>query len=368
MATIALASDGAPPSAQSYHAAGRRNLLDFDLDEPPSYNDAEGAPAYSREAPREASGDEGRQLDGSALVYSLRQLGRKRQAFVSMGPPLNLGRQNSRSTEIDTDVAWPWTSASREFIIEHKSGAGFSKTKPDFVIMVADREQRADLVLPPRRRSSLFRVSTTRDVSPEPPDMRRRSVAAPGEAAKHNQAIASVRFLRSGPLPWTPRATLIYEAAFVDSLSQEGHHNHGDRKQDLQLKRADANGWTISIFNRNYIWCLLASPSRLALVDLELERERASFTYSETGTFADKGGEIGRLRVPLESFPSTTHSEAGHSGYQDGFIEQVICSLSAAVVHWRNEGKAIHNARSSKPPDIVGDRMPLGSATAMSLT
>lgn len=362
MATTAIIASRAPSPAHFYHAAGgRRNILDFELDEPPSYNDAERAPTYSRDAPR----DEGRQLDGSALVCSLRHLSRKRQAFVSMGPPLNIARDSNRFTEVDlsmtlrhldSDLAHPWVSTSRQFIIEHKTGAGFSKTKPDFVVVVADREQRTGSFPPARRRSSLFRMTTTRHATPEREDIRHGSMAAPGEAARQSQPIASVRFARSGPLPWTPRATIIYEPAFINLFGHEGHDHIEDRKQDMELRRADANGWTISIFNRDYIWCLLASPNRLALIDLNSESEKASFIYSEVGAFADKGGEIGRLSVPLQSLPSSANLHAGRCGLDDGFMEHIICSLSAAVVHWRNEGKAIYNASRSRPPDIVGDR------------
>lgn len=347
-------SSSAPSYTLPYTSTttARHDPLEYHLDELPSYDEADRAPAYSREESR----DEGRGLDGSALVFSLRQLSRKKQAFVSMGPPLNIIRGANRFTEVDSsltlghldlDLPYPWNSTSREFIIDHKSGAGFSKNKPDFVITATDREQRRGSVPPPRRRSSLFRISTTRDASPER-DLRRGSIAGPIEAGRQSQPIASIRYARSGPLPWTPRATITYEQAFVEIFGHDGHLLDGNRQQDMELKRSSANGWTISIFDHEYAWCLLASPIRLALVDLESETIKASFVYSDVGTFAGKDGEVGRLSVPLQSLPNDSGGERGRSGLQDGFMEYVICSLSAALVHWRNEGKALFNPSTTK--------------------
>lgn len=437
-APIRVQDDALPP----LHSSRRHDPLpsEPDPDELPSY-DSTRAPAYT---PEEAIAP-GRELDGSSLVFSLRQLSRKAQAFISMGPPMNVMRGPNQFTEIDSSLTpghlddalpYSWQSTARRYNIDHKSGSRFSSQKPDFVISVVD-PVRKEISVPPTppilapaaapaptkaRKSSFFgrtpkaevsladavtarlgsisktssnsnsesladaveaRLGSISKTNSEPlagavearrgssnragastladePRRSSRTNSNPSDETQRSLPIAEARFARSGPLPWTPRAQIVYDKEFIGVFGHDGHALNEGRQQDMKLARPI---WKTPMFGKEYGWVMATGPTRLAFVDLETEIVKANFIYSEQGSWAPKDGEVGRLHVPLQALPSRDQEETGRGrvGLQDGFMEFLVCSLSVAIAHWRNEGKMLHNVPSSRQRRDEMDDQGIGS-------
>lgn len=316
-------------------------------DELPSYSSpAEGAPAYAQQDDSEAA----RELDRRALVFSLRQISRKVQKFISMGPPQFVRRGSHCFTEVglqlpeghdEPEPVFPCYSTNREYIVEHRSGAGFSKNRPDMVVTAVGRETRARAV-PPVRRSSLFGSMIQRRSSPElTPAVNEESA----QSQLKQQPIAGIRFTRSGPLPWTPRAQVMYADKFIEAFGHDGHKLDTTHLHEMELERSVARGWAVGILGRKLSWQLRMSPMRLELFDLDIGKRLAAFRYSDQGSWAAKDAEVGRLRVPLQNVASLTGVDITNArvGMQDGLLEFIICSLMVPITHWRNDGLVLRN-------------------------
>lgn len=336
-------------------------------DELPSYNpQSDRVPAYTRE--NDGGGEDARELDRRALVFSLRQLSRKTQKFISMGPPQFMMR-NNRFTELATDITighhdpqstlpYPWYNTNKEFTVEHKTSAGFSRTKPDMVVTASNREQRRASLPPLRRRSFFGTFGAKADAADEPGQLRRGSTQPTSTTMlkPNQQPLAAIRFARTGPLPWTPRARIVYAKSFVDCFGHDGHQLDEHYAQNMELHRSRSHGWAVTMIGRRYAWQLHRTPMSLVLVDLETEQHMATFIYSEFGSWARQDAEVGRLRVPLQAAPGSGSPQGtiARAGMQDGLMEFIICSLSVAIAHWRNECKILINI-AQVPGDAQGE-------------
>lgn len=133
------------------------------------------------------------------------------------------------------------------------------------------------------------------------------------------RTLAAISFDNDGPLPWRPRA----------------HVNHTDADgvaERYNMESRNFADWAVEFGDTVYEWRLGMWP-----ISLELSRKHsnliiARFTYSDRGTLAVRGGEVGDLVVYRD----------GLTMHRDG-IGKVVCSLMVALTQLQKLGRHYHN-------------------------
>lgn len=137
-----------------------------------------------------------------------------------------------------------------------------------------------------------------------------------GDPVQEESVVATMNFARDGPLPWTPRAEIWYNAP-TDA-----------RGARYSLEAENFTDWKITIGGSPWLWSLDDRPTSLLLVNLSSLFIVARFTYSVHGTLATKGLEVGELAIYEEV-----------EAVNGGCVELVIASCAVAIAHWKRMGK-----------------------------
>jgi hypothetical protein len=98
------------------------------------------------------------------------------------------------------------------------------------------------------------------------------------------RTLAAISFDNDGPLPWRPRA----------------HFDHTDSfglTERFDLESRNFADWTVRIGGKVYEWRLSMLPYSLELSERDMSLVIARFTYSDRGTLAVRGGEVGNLVI-----------------------------------------------------------------------
>ncbi|KAF9691926.1 hypothetical protein EKO04_010084 [Ascochyta lentis] len=178
--------------------------------------------------------------------------------------------------------------------------------------------------------SSAYRVTTnTFRLFSKRPEM---EVLHTGEGRM--RTLAAISFDDNGPLPWRPRA----------------HFNHTNL--DGVVERCDMESrnfadWTFTIGSQVYEWRLGMWPVSLELSERGSPQVIARFTYSDRGTMAVRGGEVGDLVVYRD----------GLTMQRDG-IGRVVCSLMVSLTQLQKLGRNYSNddATRSRTGSLVREQ------------
>lgn len=133
------------------------------------------------------------------------------------------------------------------------------------------------------------------------------------------RTLAAISFDNDGPLPWRPRA----------------HFNHADSSgltERFDMESRNFADWTVRIGGKAYEWRLSMLPYSLELSERDMALVIARFTYSDRGTQAVRGGEVGDLVIYRD----------GLTMERDG-IGKVVCSLMVALTQLHKLGRHYSN-------------------------
>ena len=145
------------------------------------------------------------------------------------------------------------------------------------------------------------------------------------------RTLAAISYDNDGPLPWRPRAHFDY----TDS---------GGLTKRFDMESRNFADWAVTVDGKVYEWRLGMWPISLELSQRASTLVIARFTYSDRGTLAVRGGDVGDLVV-----------------YRDGLtlqidgIGRVICSLMIALTQLQKLGRHYHNdsATGSRAGSLV---------------
>ncbi|KAJ4988147.1 hypothetical protein SVAN01_06399 [Stagonosporopsis vannaccii] len=150
------------------------------------------------------------------------------------------------------------------------------------------------------------------------------------------RTLAAISFDNSGPLPWRPRAhfDLTDSGGLVERVDMESR-NFAD--------------WAMTIEDKAYQWRLGMWPISLELSERSSTVVIARFTYSDRGTLAVRGGEVGDLVIYRD----------GLTMNRDG-IGKVVCSLMVALTQLQKLGRHYSNndATRSRTSSLVQGQPP----------
>lgn len=161
------------------------------------------------------------------------------------------------------------------------------------------------------------------------------------------RTLAAISFDNNGPLPWRPRAHFDY----TDS---------GGLKKRFDMESRNFADWIFTVANKEYQWRLGMWPISLELSERSSTLVIARFTFSDRGTLAVRGGEVGDLVLYRDSL--TLQSDG---------IGQVICSLVVAMTQLRKLGRHYSNndTTRSRTNSMVREQQsePRGSSAGFSV-
>ncbi|KAF1924779.1 uncharacterized protein M421DRAFT_424416 [Didymella exigua CBS 183.55] len=133
------------------------------------------------------------------------------------------------------------------------------------------------------------------------------------------RTLAAISFDDDGPLPWRPRA----------------HFKHTDADgvaERYNMESRNFVDWTVTLGDTVYEWRLSMWPISLELSQKHSSLVIARFTYSDRGTLAVRGGEVGDLAVYRD----------GLTLQRDG-VGKVVCSVMVALTQLQKLGRHYHN-------------------------
>lgn len=132
---------------------------------------------------------------------------------------------------------------------------------------------------------------------------------------------ASIRYSRSNNLPYIPRATITYVSPYST--------------HEIVSKNLANLEWLLKIDHIPHYWRLMVRPVSLALINLDTNATAARFVYSERGTFAKEGQEIGRFEI----------CPGVRGDLRVELLEQVLCSACVVIAFGKDLGKPLANRR-----------------------
>ncbi|KAF3002472.1 hypothetical protein E8E13_005344 [Curvularia kusanoi] len=146
--------------------------------------------------------------------------------------------------------------------------------------------------------------------------------------------LATISFDHDGPLPWRPRA----------------HFDHTDPTgltERFDMESRNFADWAVTIGGRVYDWRLSMSPTSLELSERGMTLVIARFTYSDRGTLAVRGGEVGDLVIYRDVLTME----------RDG-IGKIVCSLMVALSQLQKLGRHYSNndANRSRTNSMVQEQ------------
>lgn len=133
------------------------------------------------------------------------------------------------------------------------------------------------------------------------------------------RTLAAISFDDEGPLPWRPRA----------------HFDHTDADgvaERFNMESRNFADWAVAMGDTVYEWKLGMWPISLEMNQKHSSLVIARFTYSDRGTLAVRGGEVGDLVIYRD----------GLTMQRDG-IGKVVCSLIVALTQLQKLGRHYHN-------------------------
>jgi hypothetical protein len=133
------------------------------------------------------------------------------------------------------------------------------------------------------------------------------------------RTLADISFDDDGPLPWRPRAHFNLKDA--DGLAER-----------YNMESRNFADWSFTIGNTVYEWRLGMWPVSLDLSQQHSSLIVARFTFSDRGTLAVRGGEVGDLVVYRD----------GLTMQRDG-VGKVVCSMMVALTQLQKLGRHYHN-------------------------
>lgn len=150
------------------------------------------------------------------------------------------------------------------------------------------------------------------------------------------RTLAAISFDNDGPLPWRPRAHFDYtDAGGLTNRFNMESHNFAD--------------WVLTVEEKVFEWRLGMWPISLELTQRASTLVIARFTYSDRGTLAVRGGEVGDLVVFRDGLTLQT----------DG-IGRIVCSLMVALTQLQKLGRHYSNnsATRSRTGSLVQEQTP----------
>ncbi|UPX13300.1 uncharacterized protein EKO05_0003816 [Ascochyta rabiei] len=163
--------------------------------------------------------------------------------------------------------------------------------------------------------SSAYRITTnTFRLFSKRPEM---EVLCTGE--KRMRTLAAISFDDDGPLPWRPRA----------------HFNHTSSDgvaERFDMEARNFANWAFTVGGKVYKWKLGMWPISLELSERDSTHVIARLTFSDRGTLAVRGGEVGDLVVYRD----------GLTMQRDG-IGKVVCSLMVSLTQLQKLGRHYSN-------------------------
>jgi len=155
------------------------------------------------------------------------------------------------------------------------------------------------------------------------PTARRASIASTS-SIDGTATVAQLRMVSHTSIPWHPRLSVTYVRNPINPVT-------------YVFRALNFADFTVDIGARKYVWKLTDHPSTSLLL---IERTGnppgriwARFAYSQWGTDASKGQEVGRLDI----------FDADEGDMPDGFAELAIGSCDLVVQYWKNMGKHFRN-------------------------
>jgi len=148
--------------------------------------------------------------------------------------------------------------------------------------------------------------------------------------------VATTDFSNDGPLPWCPRAT--FRCNIMNTELAETYY----------MEARNFSDWKVSIGEVSFFWRLEDRPFTLVFSEGSSRVAIARFTYSECGTAAANGAEVGQLAIYRHNLSKDNNG-----------LELIICSCSVAITHFRRMGRHYRNDTSSLRSSLARSRMPL---------
>lgn len=148
------------------------------------------------------------------------------------------------------------------------------------------------------------------------------------------RTLAAISFDNDGPLPWRPRA-------HFDHTSSDGVAERFD------MESRNFADWALPVGDKVYEWRLSMCPISLELSERRSTMVIARFTYSDRGTLAVRGGEVGDLVVYRDSLTMQ----------RDG-VGKVVCSMMVALTQLQKLGRHYSNndATRSRTNSLVREQ------------
>jgi hypothetical protein len=171
------------------------------------------------------------------------------------------------------------------------------------------------------------------------PAMSLRRVVCGSVEANEGDEVATLDFDDTKQLPWCPRARIAC--------------GQGPERTTYNMESRNFTDWKIATAEGAFYWRLDGRPISLAFVEGETGSVFARFTYSDRGTLADNGAEVGELVLYRDAFLE--------KGYD---VEMIASSCVIAVTHFKKMGRHYRNdpskgiygtylARVQRPVDAV---------------
>jgi len=132
--------------------------------------------------------------------------------------------------------------------------------------------------------------------------------------------IATMSFDKDGPIPWCRRAHLV----------------HTDADGTATVYKMEARNfvdWAMVFGERRYEWSISIRPRFLVLREVNSDRVIARFTYSQCGTQAMRGAEVGELKLFRDPLTMGIHG-----------TDKVVCSMMVAMTSLKKMGRNYHNS------------------------
>ncbi|KAF2808283.1 uncharacterized protein BDZ99DRAFT_464167 [Mytilinidion resinicola] len=151
-------------------------------------------------------------------------------------------------------------------------------------------------------------------------EMTLRRVQRGSVEASEGDEVATIDFDNNGPLPWCPRAKIVCGSGGSAKLYNMESRNFNDWKIPMEGGRSA------------FYWRLDDRPISLAFVEGSSCLVFARFTYSECGTVAANGAEVGELVIFRDGF------------LRDGWeVEMIASSCTIAITHFKKMGRYYRN-------------------------
>jgi hypothetical protein len=154
--------------------------------------------------------------------------------------------------------------------------------------------------------------------------------------------IATMGFDKDGPLPWCPRAHFDY----IDADGTVVTH---------KMEAKNFADWTVVLGSRQYEWSVSIQPTSLVLREVNSGLVVARFTYSECGTLAMRGAEVGELSLFRDPLTMEAHG-----------TDKVVCSMMVAMTSLKKMGRNYKNNNSEemRSGSVIREHIPAHRASS----